>query len=163
MNTHDAIRTSMDLGQYVMKAYLADLSDADLLLRPGKGCNHLAWQLGHLVSSQASLLAGACPGVVVELPAGFAERHGKDNAHDDNPSHFGTKQQYVELFDKLHAATLSALAKLSDADLDQPAPEKMREHFPTVGTLFVLIAQHPMMHAGQFVVVRRMLGKPIVI
>ena len=39
----------------------------------------------------------------------------------------------------------------------------LRRRFPTVGSIFTLIATHPMMHAGQFVVVRRQLGKPIVI
>ena len=34
---------------------------------------------------------------------------------------------------------------------------------PTLGGLFVLLANHPMMHAGQFVVVRLKLGKPVVI
>jgi hypothetical protein len=32
---------------------------------------------------------------------------------------------------------------------------------PTVGALFLLGANHELMHAGQFVVVRRKLGKPI--
>jgi hypothetical protein len=32
-----------------------------------------------------------------------------------------------------------------------------------VGDVFMLIGAHPMMHAGQFVVVRRAAGKPVVI
>ena len=41
--------------------------------------------------------------------------------------------------------------------LDAPSPESFREYFPTVGQMFTLIGTHPMMHAGQFVVVRRQL------
>ena len=52
------------------------------------------------------------------------------------------------------------LETLPEADLDKPTGWEMA---PTVGALFVLIANHPMMHAGQFVVVRRKLGKPVVI
>jgi len=58
---------------------------------------------------------------------------------------------------------LAALEKTSEADLDAESPEHFRESFPTVGHIYVLIASHGMMHAGQFVPVRRALGKPIVI
>ena len=33
---------------------------------------------------------------------------------------------------------------------------------PTLGALIILIANHTMMHAGQFTVVRRKLGKPVI-
>jgi hypothetical protein len=58
---------------------------------------------------------------------------------------------------------VAALDELPAADLDRPSPEPFRKRFPTVGSMLTLIATHPMMHAGQFVVVRRQLGKPIVI
>jgi hypothetical protein len=35
--------------------------------------------------------------------------------------------------------------------------------FPTMASMFILTATHPLMHAGQFVPVRRALGKPVVI
>ena len=37
----------------------------------------------------------------------------------------------------------------------------MREYAPTVGAVLNLIGVHDLMHAGQFVPVRRMHGKPI--
>eukprot|EP00475_Leptophrys_vorax_P033097 TRINITY_DN51799_c1_g1_i3.p1 TRINITY_DN51799_c1_g1~~TRINITY_DN51799_c1_g1_i3.p1 ORF type:complete len:164 (-),score=13.06 TRINITY_DN51799_c1_g1_i3:364-855(-) len=163
MNAKDAINGSMEMGYMVLKKYVADLDDADLMHRPAAGCNHLAWQLGHLISSEAGLLNQVCPGSAPELPAGFAEAHKKDKAESNDPSKFGTKQQYLELLDKVRDATKAALAKLSDADLDKPGPEEMRSFCPTVGSFFTLIATHPLMHAGQFVPVRRALGKPIVI
>lgn len=163
MNARDAIRGSMDLSSMILKRYFSDLTDAELMLRPGPGCNHLAWQLGHLIASEVGLLNDVCPGAAIELPAGFAEKHSKETVSSDDPAMFGTKQQYSELFDKARAATAAALAQLSDADLDQPAPERMRNFCPTVGSYFNLIASHPLMHAGQFVPVRRALGKPILI
>jgi hypothetical protein len=57
---------------------------------------------------------------------------------------------------------LTALDTYPPSDLDNPAPEDFRVFCPTMGDLFTLIATHPMMHAGQFVIVRRQLGKPIV-
>ena len=163
MNTRDAIRSTMDLGSMVMKQYLSDLSDAELLIRPGKGCNHIAYQLGHLISSEWGLLEAIAPGSAPELPAGFKQTYEKENAQSDDPQQFCTKQQYLDLFEKLNAATLKALNGTSDADLDQPSPERLRKMFPTVGMIYVLIATHPLMHAGQFVPVRRALGKPVLI
>lgn len=163
MNAKDALKANMDIGEMVLKSYIGDISDAELLTRPVKGANHLAWQLGHLISSEAHLLSQVCPGAAVELPDGFAARHGKETAGIDEPSKFETKQQYVELFDKQRAATKAALDQLPEADLDKPGPEDMRNFCPTVGSLFNLIASHVMMHAGQFATARRLLDKPVVI
>ena len=58
-------------------------------------------------------------------------------------------------------ATLAALDAYPESDLDKEAPEEMRSFCPTMGDVFTLIATHPLMHAGQFVIVRRQLGKPI--
>ncbi len=163
MNARDAIRSTMDLSTMVLKQYLSDLSDADLLIRPGKGCNHIAYQLGHLISSECSLLGAIAPGSAPELPPGFKEAYEKENCQCDDPQKFCTKQQYLDLFEKLNAAAFKALNETTDADLDQPSPERLRKMFPTVGMIYVLIATHPLMHAGQFVPVRRALGKPVLI
>ena len=163
MNTHDAIRETMNLGGMVLKSYLGDLSDAELMTRPGPGCNHLAWQIGHLIASTPNILRDLGAKTTVELPAGFAAAHAKEQAGNDNPADFRTKAEYLELFDNVNAATLKELETWSDADLDQPAPEGWAPMFATKGVMFLLIATHPMMHAGQVVPVRRALGKPVVI
>lgn len=163
MDAKDTLRDTLNLSHFVLSSYFKDLSDADLLRRPGAGCNHLAWQLGHLIASECGLLNGIRAGSAPELPAGFKERHGKENSASDNPADFGTKQQYLELTEKVHAATLALLEAYPEADFALPAPESFRKMFPTMGSIFVLIATHPMMHAGQFVPVRRALGKPVVI
>jgi len=163
MNAHEALKSSMDLGEMVLKTYLSDLSDADLLRRPGTGCNHLAWQIGHLINSEKGLLEMVCPGKGVELPAGFAEQHGKEAAGRDDAAAFLKKDEYLALFDQQRAATKTALDGLSAADLDKAGPEHFAKICPTVGAVFSLIGSHVPMHAGQFVIVRRALGKPVLI
>ena len=163
MNAKDSIRGTMDMSLFVLKTYFGDMSDAELMQHPGPGCQHLAWQLGHLISSEAHLLSTVCPGAAAELPAGFIENHSKEAQGCDDAAKFCTKQQYIDLFDQTRAATLAALEALPEARLDEPAPEAFRSFCPTVGALFGLIGTHPMMHAGQFVPVRRALGKPVVI
>ena len=34
----------MDTSALVLSRYVEDLSDAELMERPGPGCNHIAWQ-----------------------------------------------------------------------------------------------------------------------
>lgn len=162
MNTKDAIKQTYGFSQMVLQGYLGDLEDADLMQRCGDGCNHVAWQLGHLIASEGNLLNMVVPGAGIELPEGFADKHGKENASSDDASQFQSKEEYFALFEKTKAATFAALDGLSDEDLDKPGPEEMASFCPTVGSMFVLISTHVMMHVGQFVPVRRRLGKPIV-
>ncbi len=162
MDAKDAIRSCANTCSMIVKTYLGDLEDADLMRRPAQGCNHLAWQMGHLISSEVQMLETVAPGQGISLPAGFAQAHAPDCSNSDDPAAFQNKATYLELFDKARAASLAALESLPEADLDQPAPEQFRSFCPTLGDFFILMATHPLMHAGQFVVVRRQAGKPIV-
>ena len=161
MNVQAAIRSSATLSDTVLKSYISDVDDSELMTRPGEGCNHLAWQLGHLIASEVQLLEGIAPGKAIELPEGFVEAHSKEKTGDDDASHFMSKQEYIDLYDRVRKASIAALDGASDDDLEAPAPESMRAFCPTVGDMYILIASHPMMHAGQFAVARRKLSKPI--
>ena len=61
-------------------------------------------------------------------------------------------------YQEQHAAALAALATLSDDELDRESPEAMRGYAPTVGAVFTLLGSHWLMHAGQWIPVRRELG-----
>lgn len=97
------------------------------------------------------------------LPAGFAEQHSKETAGSDDAAKFLTKQQYLDLLDQCHAATSAALDAYPDADLDLPPPDRFQGLCANMGGVWALVATHTMMHAGQFVPLRRALGKPVVI
>ncbi|MFM8221811.1 MAG: DinB family protein, partial [Planctomycetaceae bacterium] len=49
MNARDAIKLNLNMSDMIVRSYLSDLSDSDLLIRPVAGTNHIAWQLGHLI------------------------------------------------------------------------------------------------------------------
>ena len=163
MQAQDVLKTNHATSTMVLKSYVSDLTDAELMSRPGPGCNHIAWQLGHLIASECHLLESVVPGASATLPDGFAAQHSKENATSDDATKFCTKDQYLELLDKVQAASVAALDQISDARLDEAAPEEFLSWCPTVGAMFVLITTHRMMHAGQFVPVRRGLGKPVLI
>jgi hypothetical protein len=162
MTAKDLIRQALKSSQNMLQMYLSDLSDADLLVRPVPTANHIAWQLGHLVNSEVRMLTKYIPGgAPPELPAGFAEQHDKQNAASQETKGFGTKQSYLDNFNRVRATSLEALNKLPDADLDKPIEGDMARMAPTVGAMYLLMANHAMMHFGQFTVVRRKLGKPV--
>jgi uncharacterized damage-inducible protein DinB len=160
MKGQDAIRTALQTTSHLLNWYVEDLSDADLLMRPAPGANHIAWQLGHLVGAE-SHLGGMIGFSYPALPAGFAEQHGKETAQQDPPKGFSAKKQYLELFNQRRQATIDQLGKLSEADLDRPTEGNMAKFAPTHGALLLLLANHTTMHSGQFSVVRRKLGKPV--
>jgi len=97
-----------------------------------------------------------------EPPKGFVEQHNKETATADPSKGFKTKAEYLDLFNKTRQATIAATAKLSEADLDRLASGRMAQFFPTVGHMLGLMGSHTLMHVGQFSVVRRKLGKPVV-
>ena len=163
MDARGAIEASMGLAERIVGKYLEDFSDADLLVRPVPQANHTAWQLGHLICSEHRLMNMLSPGSMPKLPDGFLDKYTKDTSKVDDPQAFHPKAEYMKLRAEQRAGTMAVLAKTPPAQFDEPAPEAVRRMFKTVGDVFTIIATHPIMHAGQWVVVRRKLGKPVVI
>ena len=161
MNAKDAIKISLTSTRDMVVWYLSDLSDADLLVRPAPTANHIAWQLGHLISSEIHFGKQVPNATYPVLAAGFEEQHKPPAAAVDPPKGFKTKAEYLDLFGKVREATLANVARLSDADLDKPTTGTMAKFAPTIGALLLMTSNHTLMHTGQFTVVRRKLGKPI--
>ena len=163
MGPKDVIRQSLDLSTMVISTYIGDLDDADLLIRPVPGMNHIAWQLGHLLSVERKFMESIKPGASPPLPEGFEENYGREQSTVDDPSKYCSRAKYQELWNAQHAATLAILESLPEAELDKADPDKFPEFAPTAGAVLNMCSMHPMMHCGQFVAVRRLRGKPIVI
>ena len=163
MQATEAIQNAYAMSQMVLKSYVGDLSDEDLRHRPHPKCNSIAWQLGHLILSEQRLLQSIGVEVTLDLPEGFDQTHDKENAASNDPSGYLSRDDYLALFEKLQSHATEALAQTSAEALDEPGPEFLKGFADTVGAVYVLVATHAMMHVGQFVPVRRELGKPIVI
>jgi hypothetical protein len=163
MKAKEAIRMTIDSSDMIANSYLKDLSDADLFVRPVKGMNHVAWQLGHLIGSERFFMEAIKPGASPELPKGFSEAYTKETIESDDPKKFHTKAEYVSLWKAQRDATLKLLESLPEAELDAPGPEQFRQWAPTVASIFNMVGVHPLMHLGQWVAVRRKQNKPVVI
>ena len=163
MDSRAVLRQSIALADMIAERYLSDLENAELFVRPAPGANHIAWQLGHLIASEYRLINGIRPGSMPDLPESFIDQYTKETAEIDDPSQFHTKDDYLRLLKQNREATLAVVDQMSDEDLDQEAPEMLRERFPTIGAIMALQAIHTTMHAGQWAILRRQLGKPVVI
>ena len=159
MSTASQIQHVLAMPTFVAQTYIADLTDEELLIRPHEKANHIAWQLGHLIVWENHLNNMVCPDSMPALPEGFAEKHTKETAASDDPVAFCSKQEYIQAMEAQRAGTLSLLGRLSDDELEQPAPEAIQQIGATVGAVIAGQSAHWMMHAGQWVIVRRQLGK----
>lgn len=157
MKLHDPIKYSIGLSEEMCKGSLADLTDAELFHRPAPACNHINWQVGHLIVAEHNLIAKEFPSALPPLPAGFAEKYTKETAKLDDPKAFATKAELLAVHEKQRAATLAALDKTTEAELARP----LEGWTPNVAALFEAAAGgHWMMHLGQWSVIRRQLGRP---
>jgi hypothetical protein len=162
MNAKDAIRNTLATSDMIVNAYVGDLEDSDLLVRPVPGMNHIAWQVGHLIASERGMIELLQPGTSPALPEGFEALHSKDGAKSDDGSKFLTRDGYLALWKAQRDATRAAIDAVPDADLDS-AKEGLPPYAPTVGALLNMTGVHTLMHVGQFVAVRRLLNKPVTI
>jgi DinB superfamily len=160
MNGTQAVIAALKSTEGMPAWYLSDLSDADLTVRPNPTSHHIAWQMGHLIDAEAHIVKMILPDAKYpELPKGFSEKHSKEAGKND--SGFLTKAEYLNLFAKAREATIAAVSKLTDADLDKPTSGNMAKFAPTWGAMLLLTSNHVLMHVGQFTPVRRKLGKPV--
>jgi uncharacterized damage-inducible protein DinB len=162
MTGTETLKKGFNGARMVTRMLLADLSDADLLVRPVEGANSIAWQLGHLIASEHVIGESVLPGSMPKLPDGFQESYSKETAKGDLVKPL-SKDEYLRLLEEQRAGTLKLLDKIGDAALDEPGPEGFRKMFPTKADVLCLMINHEVMHAGQYTVVRRKLGKPNVI
>lgn len=163
MNANDAIKNNIDTADMVCGAYLEDLTNEEAMKRPHSGCNHINWQLGHLISADNMMCNGCVPDSLPALPDGFAEKYSKETASSDSQGDFVPKTELMEMYRNQRKAIKEVVDGLSADQLSAASPESFQSYAPTVGAVFNMIGSHWLMHAGQWVIVRRELGREIVI
>lgn len=163
MNANDAIKNNIDTADMVCGAYLEDLTNDEAMKRPHADCNHINWQIGHLIASDNMMCNGCVPDSLPALPEGFAEKYSKETAASDNADDFVPKSEMMELYRAQRKAIKDVVDGLSADQLAAASPESFQSYAPTVGAVFNMIGSHWLMHAGQWVIVRRELGREIVI
>ena len=159
MDTKAAIKVALDMADMISTSYLGDLTDEEMMHRPAPGCNHIKWQIGHLIASENSIINGCVPNAMPALPEGFADKYSKETATSDDAAAFDSKEDLMKLYKEQRAGTLAALEAVPVSDLNNESPEEIRSFAPTFGSAFLMQDAHWMMHAGQWAVIRRQLGR----
>jgi len=160
MNTQAALKICIDTADMICQAYLGDLTDGEMLQRPHPACNHINWQVGHLIVSEHQMMCSAKGYSMPALPPGMLEMYSKETQNCDDARKFMTKSELMAAMQTQRAGTLKILEQISDSELDSATGV---DYAPTVGSMLSMQGSHWMMHAGQWVIVRRNLGKPVLI
>lgn len=160
MNAKEAIEINLNLSESIGLGYLKDLTPEDLLHRPAANANHILWQLGHLIRSEHQIMEQVFPGSMPSLPDGFADRYTSATADSNQPEDFDSLDALLALYRDQRQATIEKLNATTDDQLDQETPESIRAYAPTVAAAFSMQGTHWVMHAGQWAVIRRQLGRP---
>jgi uncharacterized damage-inducible protein DinB len=163
MKVHEAIQGALKTSKMIMIAYLSDLQDEELLIRLFPSSNHIAWQLGHLIVSEYKIMENIKPGFCTPLTDEFIANHSKDAASVDDKAKFETKEHYIELYKQQRDATIDILNSFTAEELSNPGPEFLKRVADTIGGAIQFLALHELTHCGQFVPLRRKLGKPVLI
>lgn len=144
-------------------ALLEDVSDEQMVLRPGGNMNHPAWILGHVMLYHPlvpKLLAGeSFPDPGEDELFGFAGRGPVDDV-----AAYGRKASQVERFATGHEQAAQALLTAKPADFTRPPIlPRWAKDYPTVEFMLPdLIIFHEAMHIGQISIWRRAAGLPAV-
>ncbi|TWT56923.1 DinB superfamily protein [Thalassoglobus neptunius] len=156
MNSREALRISMETGELVALTYLEGLTDDEMMLRPATGANHINWQFGHLILSEHKFMMQIDAESVPDLPDGFEMMYARETISIDDPERFLKKAELLEVYRAQRTASKQILDRMTDDELDQKTGI---DYAPNFGALFSMLGSHQLMHAGQWAVVRRQLGR----
>jgi len=141
---------------------VADVPDEQMCAQPvpGRVMNHAAWTMGHLAWANDNGLSfiGHKPQL-----GHLKELFGMTTKPANDRSLYPSKDELLAALSDAHQRLAAAAQNVSSDVLGQPAPERMRHRFPTVGTLLAgLMSSHYSNHLGQLSAWRRAMGYPSV-
>ena len=128
---------------------------------PAGGITHVAWQVGHLSSSQVALIHVRCFGKTHDqcVPPGFRDAFGKSSTPVADPTAYPPVADIRATFDRVQREALDLISGMSEADLTQPAGAEPHPLFNTKEGAIATAALHETFHAGQIALLRRLAGK----
>lgn len=163
MDTKQAMISVLNTAHMIVEAYVGDMDDQDLMTRPHPESNHINWQIGHLIASDHHMITQVFPNAIENLPDGFVDKYQKETQNCDDFSRFDDKETLLKLANQQKAAIQKVIEDCDPTDFSKEAPDSMKSYCPSVGDMFCMIGSHWLMHCGQWVIVRRIQGKPVVI
>ncbi len=161
MNIVELLADRMDTARNWTLDLLEDIEEARWFAAPAPGVQHIAWQVGHLGSSQVALIHARCCGKSPDdcLPAGFREKFGRGSKPVPDGTAYPSIESIRGTFDRVHAETLELIRSFDADRLDEPATGEPHPMFKTKGECIATTISHETFHAGQIALTRRIFGK----
>jgi hypothetical protein len=127
-----------------------------------EGVTHLAWQVGHLASSQYGLMIRAVRGKPEAgelLPGSYFALFGRGTKPLADPAAYPKPGELMRVLNAVNEAAPHEISNISDAILDEPSLVES-PMFKTKFDALVFCSEHEFTHAGQIGLWRRLLGYP---
>jgi hypothetical protein len=168
---HEYVLSVYSLGLASAKKLVADLADDQMCAQPvpGRVMNHAAFILGHLAWTsdqgvnllKASTPAAAALGDSAWNDAAWKELFAMNAKPLPDWKSYPSKEKLLAALEDGHSRFTAAMKGVTPEILGQPAPERVRSRFPTLGHLLIaLLTSHEAGHLGQLSAWRRALGLP---
>jgi hypothetical protein len=168
---HEYVLTVFSANLGSAKKLVADLTDEQMCAQPvpGRVMNHAAFILGHLAWTsevgvnllKASTPAAAVLGDSAWNDAAWKELFAMGAKPLPDAKSYPSKEKLLAALEDGHTRFAAAMKGVTPEILGQPAPERARSRFPTLGHLLIaLLTAHEASHLGQLSAWRRALGLP---
>ncbi len=155
MSSRENILYMLKVNQQVLKRLLDDITEEESLEQGADGHNHIRWQAGHIVHSNASILRRL--GGIVEDSERYEKLFGGGSKISDNPSVYPSMDELRARLYELQEQSITAAEKISDKALEADADwgDKKLPAWKPVSFL----CMHDFYHAGQIVNIRKILKR----
>ena len=159
MFTPQSIVYAWDNGLRYAQALLADLTDEQMILRPGGNMNHPAWILGHM-ALYYPLVPALLRGESFADPADDDLFGFRGRGPQPDLQLYGTKDSQIERMTEGHENVARALLDAAPSDFKRPPSlPRWAAMYPTVEFMLPdLLLMHENIHIGQLSIWRRAAG-----
>jgi hypothetical protein len=152
----------IDFARNYTLSLLADVEDQQWFTPAGDGLTHVAWQVGHLASTQYALcmvrIRGAKPEDEQLISDDFRRLFRKGSTPEPGAAGYPPPAEIRDVAARVHARALAELPLLPEEQLDVPF-ENPHPAFGTRYQALIFCPEHEFLHAGQIALLRRLMGK----
>ncbi len=155
----DLLPGQLEMGGFLFDKFTSDLSDAEYFKRPAPNTNHVAWNVGHIATSEDSMVA-AITGGAMKLSEDLHKLFGGSSECLDDSTKYPSRGELDEMYKNARAITIEQFNMFDEAKWSDPAPEGWpADMFPTLGSIWAILPTHQFWHIGQITVCRQTMGK----
>ncbi len=155
----DVIHQQLQNGQQLIQMYTGDLSDEEYFKAAAPRTNHPAWILGHIATSEDSLVS-MLTGQLKRFSEATHELFGGSSTCVPDAAQYPSRKELDEMFRNAREYTVEALQMYDESKWANPAPEGLpKEFFSTAGSVWGLIGFHQFWHIGQLTTCRQAMNK----